>query len=98
MLVEVRRRIAAIESESESATAIDCRFCQLENTPPEEDTPEVKAEPVVEETKEFEELVSTFLGDMEEKVLLNHDQLMEVFQSFDRDGGGIDFEWAAAAS
>ncbi|KAM7464401.1 hypothetical protein LguiA_032522 [Lonicera macranthoides] len=37
---------------------------------------------------EFEELVAAILGDMEEEVLLNHDQLMEVFRSFDRDGNG----------
>lgn len=37
---------------------------------------------------EFDELVSTILPDLDEQVLLNQDQLMEVFRSFDRDGNG----------
>ncbi|XP_073146701.1 probable calcium-binding protein CML16 [Henckelia pumila] len=38
---------------------------------------------------EFEELVETLLPDMnEEELLINQDQLMEVFRSFDRDGNG----------
>lgn len=37
---------------------------------------------------EFEELVDAILPDMNEQVLINQDQLMEVFRSFDRDGNG----------
>lgn len=37
---------------------------------------------------EFEELVEAILPDMNEQVLINQDQLMEVFRSFDRDGNG----------
>ncbi|GMN38858.1 hypothetical protein TIFTF001_008095 [Ficus carica] len=38
---------------------------------------------------EFEELVEAILPDMNEQVLLNQDQLLEVFRSFDRDGNGF---------
>ncbi|KAL5553543.1 hypothetical protein UlMin_040944 [Ulmus minor] len=38
---------------------------------------------------EFEELVEAILPDMNQEVLLNQDQLMEVFRSFDRDGNGL---------
>ncbi|CAI9096337.1 OLC1v1032447C1 [Oldenlandia corymbosa var. corymbosa] len=38
---------------------------------------------------EFEELVEAILPDMNEEVLINQEQLMEVFQSFDRDGNGF---------
>ncbi|XP_047306260.1 probable calcium-binding protein CML16 [Impatiens glandulifera] len=37
---------------------------------------------------EFEELVKAILPDMNEEVLINQEQLMEVFRSFDRDGNG----------
>ncbi|KAF9626029.1 hypothetical protein IFM89_030697 [Coptis chinensis] len=37
---------------------------------------------------EFEELVDVILPDMNEEVLINQEQLLEVFQSFDRDGNG----------
>lgn len=37
---------------------------------------------------EFDELVDAILPDLNEEVLLNQEQLMEVFQSFDRDGNG----------
>ncbi|KAF3431701.1 hypothetical protein FNV43_RR27008 [Rhamnella rubrinervis] len=37
---------------------------------------------------EFDELVDVILPDMNEEVLVNHEQLMEVFRSFDRDGNG----------
>ncbi|KAA8529234.1 hypothetical protein F0562_033967 [Nyssa sinensis] len=37
---------------------------------------------------EFEELVDAILPDMNEEVLINQEQLLEVFQSFDRDGNG----------
>ncbi|XP_047968736.1 probable calcium-binding protein CML16 [Salvia hispanica] len=37
---------------------------------------------------EFDELVDAILPDINEEVLLNQDQLMEVFRSFDRDGNG----------
>lgn len=37
---------------------------------------------------EFDELVEAILPDMNEEVLINQDQLMEVFRSFDRDGNG----------
>ncbi|KAL5723489.1 putative calcium-binding protein cml16 [Ranunculus cassubicifolius] len=37
---------------------------------------------------EFEELVNAILPDMNEEVLINQEQLLEVFQSFDRDGNG----------
>ncbi|GMP83094.1 hypothetical protein CsSME_00037144 [Camellia sinensis var. sinensis] len=37
---------------------------------------------------EFDELVKAILPDMSEEVLINQEQLMEVFRSFDRDGNG----------
>ncbi|EYU22604.1 hypothetical protein ABFS83_05G028500 [Erythranthe nasuta] len=37
---------------------------------------------------EFDELVEAILPDMNEQVLINQDQMMEVFRSFDRDGNG----------
>ncbi|XP_047313670.1 probable calcium-binding protein CML16 [Impatiens glandulifera] len=37
---------------------------------------------------EFQELVEAILPDMNEQVLINQEQLMEVFRSFDRDGNG----------
>ncbi|KAF5755472.1 putative EF-hand domain-containing protein [Helianthus annuus] len=37
---------------------------------------------------EFEELLEVLLPDLNEEVLINHDQLMEVFRSFDKDGNG----------
>lgn len=37
---------------------------------------------------EFDELVDAILPDINEQVLINQDQLMEVFRSFDRDGNG----------
>lgn len=37
---------------------------------------------------EFDELVTAILPDMNEEVLINQEQLLEVFQSFDRDGNG----------
>lgn len=37
---------------------------------------------------EFEELVQVILPDMNEQVLVNQEQLLEVFQSFDRDSNG----------
>lgn len=37
---------------------------------------------------EFDELVSVILPDMNEEVFINQQQLLEVFQSFDRDGNG----------
>ncbi|XP_076900628.1 putative calcium-binding protein CML16 [Bidens hawaiensis] len=37
---------------------------------------------------EFQELLDVILPDLNEEVLINHDQLMEVFRSFDRDGNG----------
>lgn len=37
---------------------------------------------------EFDELAGAILPDLDEQVLLNQDQLMEVFRSFDRDGNG----------
>lgn len=37
---------------------------------------------------EFDELVSAILPDMTEQVLVNQEQLLEVFRSFDRDGNG----------
>nr|GEY97248.1 probable calcium-binding protein CML16 [Tanacetum cinerariifolium] len=37
---------------------------------------------------EFEELLNAILPDLNEEVLINHDQLMEVFRSFDKDGNG----------
>ncbi|CAK9157326.1 unnamed protein product [Ilex paraguariensis] len=37
---------------------------------------------------EFDELVDAILPDMNEEVLINQEQLMEVFRSFDRDGNG----------
>lgn len=37
---------------------------------------------------EFDELVDAILPDMNEEVLINQEQLLEVFRSFDRDGNG----------
>ncbi|KAL2334201.1 hypothetical protein Fmac_015414 [Flemingia macrophylla] len=37
---------------------------------------------------EFEELVHAILPDINESVLVNQEQLLEVFRSFDRDGNG----------
>ncbi|XP_019180335.1 PREDICTED: probable calcium-binding protein CML16 [Ipomoea nil] len=37
---------------------------------------------------EFDELVSAILPDVNRDVLLNQEQLMEVFRSFDKDGNG----------
>ncbi|KAI3884460.1 hypothetical protein MKW98_002584 [Papaver atlanticum] len=37
---------------------------------------------------EFDELVSAIMPDMNEEILINQEQLMEVFRSFDRDGNG----------
>ncbi|RAL40044.1 hypothetical protein DM860_008184 [Cuscuta australis] len=37
---------------------------------------------------EFEELVRAILPDLNKQVLINKEQLMEVFQSFDKDGSG----------
>ncbi|KAL8518341.1 hypothetical protein ACS0TY_009640 [Phlomoides rotata] len=37
---------------------------------------------------EFDELVETLLPDMNEEVIINQDQLMQIFRSFDRDGNG----------
>lgn len=37
---------------------------------------------------EFEELVNAILPDMSEEILINQEQLLEVFRSFDRDGNG----------
>ncbi|KAK9052275.1 hypothetical protein SSX86_028904 [Deinandra increscens subsp. villosa] len=37
---------------------------------------------------EFDELLTVILPDLNEEVLINHDQLMEVFRSFDKDGSG----------
>ncbi|XP_047981114.1 probable calcium-binding protein CML16 [Salvia hispanica] len=37
---------------------------------------------------EFDELVAAILPDINEEVLLNQDQLIELFRSFDRDGSG----------
>ncbi|KAI3811894.1 hypothetical protein L1987_16590 [Smallanthus sonchifolius] len=37
---------------------------------------------------EFEELLNVILPDLNEEILINHDQLMEVFRSFDKDGNG----------
>ncbi|XP_073050047.1 probable calcium-binding protein CML15 [Primulina eburnea] len=37
---------------------------------------------------EFDELVGAILPDLNEQVLINQDQLLEVFRSFDRDGNG----------
>ncbi|GLT73127.1 hypothetical protein SLA2020_450050 [Shorea laevis] len=37
---------------------------------------------------EFDELVNAILPDISEQVLVNQEQLMEVFRSFDRDGNG----------
>jgi calcium-binding protein CML len=39
-------------------------------------------------TVEFDELVSAIMPDMSEQVLINQEQLLEVFRSFDRDGNG----------
>lgn len=39
-------------------------------------------------TVEFEELVSAILPDIKEEILVNQEQLLEVFRSFDRDGNG----------
>ena len=37
---------------------------------------------------EFDELVTAILPDMTQEVLMNQEQLLEVFSSFDRDGNG----------
>lgn len=37
---------------------------------------------------EFDELATAILPDMSEEVLINQEQLLEVFRSFDRDGNG----------
>ncbi|KAD6453252.1 hypothetical protein E3N88_07957 [Mikania micrantha] len=37
---------------------------------------------------EFEELLNLILPDLNQEVLINHNQLMEVFRSFDKDGNG----------
>ncbi|KAK9116442.1 hypothetical protein Sjap_015389 [Stephania japonica] len=37
---------------------------------------------------EFEELVSLILPDVNDEILVNQEQLLEVFRSFDRDGNG----------
>lgn len=37
---------------------------------------------------EFDELVNAILPDMNEEILINQEQLLEVFRSFDRDGNG----------
>ncbi|XP_059447840.1 probable calcium-binding protein CML16 [Corylus avellana] len=39
-------------------------------------------------TVEFDELVRAIMPDMSEQVLINQEQLLEVFRSFDRDGNG----------
>ncbi|XP_071703054.1 probable calcium-binding protein CML16 [Rutidosis leptorrhynchoides] len=38
---------------------------------------------------EFQELLNAILPDLNEEVLMNHDQLMEVFRSFDKDCNGF---------
>lgn len=38
---------------------------------------------------EFDELLHIILPDMTEEVLTNQEKLLEVFQSFDRDGNGV---------
>ncbi|KAK6931426.1 EF-hand domain [Dillenia turbinata] len=38
---------------------------------------------------EFDELVNAIMPDMSEQILINQEQLMEVFRSFDRDGNGV---------
>ncbi|KAJ6902877.1 calcium-binding CML16 [Populus alba x Populus x berolinensis] len=38
---------------------------------------------------EFDELVNAILPDMNEEVLINQEQCLEVFRSFDRDGNGF---------
>ncbi|XP_044492241.1 probable calcium-binding protein CML15 [Mangifera indica] len=37
---------------------------------------------------EFDELVSAILPNMSEQILINQEQLLEMFRSFDRDGNG----------
>ncbi|KAK9118820.1 hypothetical protein Scep_016913 [Stephania cephalantha] len=37
---------------------------------------------------EFDELVSLILPDVNDEILINQEQLLEVFRSFDRDGNG----------
>ncbi|PON92717.1 Parvalbumin [Trema orientale] len=37
---------------------------------------------------EFEELVGAIMPDVSDEILVNQEQLMEVFRSFDRDGNG----------
>ncbi|KAB1206485.1 putative calcium-binding protein CML16 [Morella rubra] len=39
-------------------------------------------------TIEFDELVHSIMPDMSEQVLLNQEQLLDVFRAFDRDGNG----------
>ncbi|XP_022987337.1 probable calcium-binding protein CML16 [Cucurbita maxima] len=38
---------------------------------------------------EFDELVNAILPDLNDNILVNQEQLMEVFKSFDRDGNGF---------
>ncbi|CAE5957858.1 unnamed protein product [Arabidopsis arenosa] len=38
---------------------------------------------------EFDELVGTILPDLNEEILINSEQLLEIFKSFDRDGNGF---------
>ncbi|OMP02260.1 Calcium-binding EF-hand [Corchorus olitorius] len=38
---------------------------------------------------EFDELVNAIMPDMSQQILINQAQLLEVFQSFDRDGNGF---------
>lgn len=37
---------------------------------------------------EFDELAKAILADMSDEIIINQDQLLEVFRSFDRDGNG----------
>lgn len=37
---------------------------------------------------EFDEFINAILPDMNEEILINQEQLLEVFRSFDRDGNG----------
>lgn len=37
---------------------------------------------------EFDELVNAILPDMDETILINQEQLLEIFRAFDRDGNG----------
>ncbi|XP_010477035.1 PREDICTED: probable calcium-binding protein CML15 isoform X2 [Camelina sativa] len=38
---------------------------------------------------EFDELVGTILPDLNEEILINSEQLLDIFKSFDRDGNGF---------